>query len=315
MIPRDQECKDTIIFPLSDQETLKLSLREIWFDKSVIIEELYKQRHPIQNSSLGSNSLLAKNKNDSHLKNKVKFKKSSIIKIRDELKDLANEKKPLTGSYQYSKFSENRDEFSNYNNPFKVQSIDYIDYCDADADIEEYSEINIIENLPKISCKSLVHSPTFSSINNKIHNKKKEFKLKFLIVDDDITQRQSLERLLNSIFVSRNVSHEILTACDGIEALYKIMTDINKDEYNNPIKCIIMDENMKFLNGSKTLGMINQINIFKNYLKNSSIISLSSHYSCDFEEYLKKCGFNFCLTKPIEKSYLSEIISKIDSNS
>lgn len=284
-----------------------MSLRELWFDKRTIVKEIERSKRV--RPTISSLSILSKKNNDSQVKKKVRFKASSIIKIREDLKDLAKDKKSLEGSYQYSKFKSHDEDFFQYENenPFKIKT-DLVsdEYFDADDDIEEYNKVNIIHCRPKKQI-SLIDSPN-SSIIDILQINKKQLKLKILIVDDDSTQRLALERILKSILNSRDVCFEIISASDGVEALNKIMTEINKDGHNNPIRCIIMDENMKYLNGSKTFGIINQIKSFTDYLKDACLISLSSHYSNDFEEYLKKLGCNYCITKPIEKSFLKEII-------
>jgi len=309
IINRNQECRDSIAIPLSEQETLKLSLRELCFDKSLMCRNsLLKGKTQQENVSKFKYIPCLKTKNiDTQVKKKVKF--DSIVKIREDLKNLTKKTFQLQGT---SKFFPEKEGFSHDEKLNKF----IIDFNNKDENFygdEENSGNFMSASKFKTKCKannSIVEcSPNRSFDMNDLSVKKLVFKV--LVVDDEITQRQALQRQLKSLHLSKDVIFDIILASDGVEAMYKIMSEINENGHNNPIRCVIIDENMKYLNGSKTLQLISQINFLKDYIKNSYIISLSSHYSPEFEQYVKKCGCNLSVSKPIEKSFLTEIMNNL----
>jgi CheY-like chemotaxis protein len=238
-------------------------------------------------------------------KKKIKF--SSIIRIREDLKNLAKkDKRQVDSRYNYSKFEREDAGYSHDENPIIMK-----EYKDEETEILDEHKEDVDENLiinfrPKAKRGTLTKS--MEILNFGVDNRKK---FKIMIVDDEPSQRQALQRQIKSINFGRDVSFEVISASDGVEALYKLMNELNENGDKNPIRCIILDENMKYLNGSKTLELINHINYLKDYIQKAYIISLSSHYSVEFEEYVKKCGCDLSVTKPIEKSYLAEILNRL----
>jgi CheY-like chemotaxis protein len=245
---------------------------------------------------------------DTQVKKKVKF--DSIVKIREDLKNLTKKTFQLQGT---SKFFPDKEGFSHDEKENKL-IIDFNHNKDENfyGDVENSGNFMLATKF-KAKCKAtnsvLESSPNRSFDMNDLNVKKIVFKV--LVVDDEITQRQALQRQLKSLNLSKDVIFDIILASDGVEAIYRIMSEINENGYVNPIRCVIIDENMKYLNGSKTLELIRQINFLKDYIKNAYIISLSSHYSPEFEQYVKKCGCNLSVSKPIEKSFLTEIMNNL----
>lgn len=235
-------------------------------------------------------------------KKSVKF--SSIIRIREDLKNLAKKDKKVVESSSTSiKFVNEDANFSHDETPiFKMKEFS----CDHYPE-EEKIDQEMGENVTRHKIKK--NLPTKSFDNLDFIDRRKNFKV--LIVDDEKTQRQSLQRMLKAASFPKGFNLEVMSACDGVEAIYKIMNDLDENGDRDPIRCIILDENMKYLNGSKTLEMLQNINYLKDYIKRAFIISLSSHYSVEFEEYMKKCGCHMSVTKPMEKGILNEILNKL----
>ena len=117
---------------------------------------------------------------------------------------------------------------------------------------------------------------------------------KILVVDDNVIIRNSVCRLLKNIIDESEIKYNIIVGNDGIDTL-KIVKEDQKE--NNKIKIIITDEFMDFMNGSKSIKIIKELES-ENKIKRINIVSLSS--SDDDISRMKyiKSGADSVITKP-----------------
>ena len=99
-----------------------------------------------------------------------------------------------------------------------------------------------------------------------------------------------------------SIDYDIIEGSDGIELLNIIRLD--KD---NKIKCIFLDENMEYLNGSETISILRKLEheekIMKYYIV--SITALDDQFSINKVIY---SGVDKIIPKPCSKSDLKKII-------
>ena len=121
-----------------------------------------------------------------------------------------------------------------------------------------------------------------------------------IICDDEGMICESIKRLLKNIFESNKKCNKynlnILIASDGIKCLNLVCDYISK---HNPIKFILMDNSMPYLDGITTCNLIKNSPIL-----NQTIYLLSGDDNCD------GCKADGFLVKPLAEEDLSKIINK-----
>jgi len=127
----------------------------------------------------------------------------------------------------------------------------------------------------------------------------------FVVIDDQQLVRENTVNLIKIVLLSLNIcSCSIIEGTDGIELLNILRLDKDKK-----IKCIFIDENMEYLNGSETASIIRKLeqnNKFRSHL----IVSISAMDDIESKQRLLKSGVDIVIPKPCTKSDLKNILSR-----
>lgn len=96
---------------------------------------------------------------------------------------------------------------------------------------------------------------------------------KILIIDDNIFILNFLENLILKILKEYNVNnYKILRGSDGVDLIKNIIDD---QKSGNMIKCVFIDENMEYLNGSESLQIIRRLEA-SNKVKSVPIVKFTA---------------------------------------
>ena len=121
-----------------------------------------------------------------------------------------------------------------------------------------------------------------------------------IICDDEAMICESIKRLLKNIFENNlkfnKYNLNILTASDGIKCLNLVYEYICKKK---PIKFILMDNSMPYLDGITTCNIIKNSSVL-----NQTIYLLSGDDNCD------DCKADGFLVKPLDEEDLKKIVNK-----
>ena len=121
-----------------------------------------------------------------------------------------------------------------------------------------------------------------------------------IICDDEGMICESIKRLLKNIFENNKKCNKynlnILIASDGIKCLNLVCDYVSK---HNPIKFILMDNSMPYLDGITTCNLIKNSPVL-----NQTIYLLSGDDNCD------DCKADGFLVKPLDEEDLKKIINK-----
>ena len=143
-----------------------------------------------------------------------------------------------------------------------------------------------------------------NSLNNNSINHYFDQSNKILVVDDSSTMRKSVINLLiKNNFLKEN-NFKFLEGQDGIDMIKLITDDQLRGNY---IKIVITDENMEYMNGSKAISILKDMEKIKK-IKRHYYVSLTA-FSDDETKYdLMKKGANLVITKPLSNSILEKVI-------
>ena len=121
-----------------------------------------------------------------------------------------------------------------------------------------------------------------------------------VVVDDHSFVRENTVNLLNKVLISLNINDcSIIEASDGIELLNIVIKD-----KNNKIKCIFIDENMDYLNGSETVKIIRKLQNL-NKINSYNIVSITALEDNESKIKILKSGVNSIIMKPCIRTYVS----------
>lgn len=127
-----------------------------------------------------------------------------------------------------------------------------------------------------------------------------------VIVDDHKLVREATINLLSTILNSLELEDfSFIEASDGIDLLRIIKTDICKR-----IKCIFVDENMEYLNGSEAVRIIRHLESNKK-IPRFNIVSTTAFDDVETRKIILEAGFDKIIQKPCSKSILKEIVGNI----
>lgn len=137
--------------------------------------------------------------------------------------------------------------------------------------------------------------------NREENSDKKNFNI--IVADDDLFPRQSTIRVINKLSEELNISINIIEAEDGADTIY---TYYKSAVHGIVIHLILSDENMDFINGSKSAEIISQIQVRKKM--NLVPFYLVTSYTQDIfdkkiYEYVKER-----LSKPLSKERTKKLI-------
>ena len=127
-------------------------------------------------------------------------------------------------------------------------------------------------------------------------------KNKILIVDDQLSSRNSLKNLVFSLMSEMNLNFEVIEGSDGND----LITILTEDYSENAIKLVFTDEDMENINGSTAIEAMRLLETKYNYIS-KTIISVTSSMNW---EMIIKSGADLVLAKPLRKADLKDIIRK-----
>jgi signal transduction histidine kinase/CheY-like chemotaxis protein len=158
----------------------------------------------------------------------------------------------------------------------------------------------------KKSDKEILNSR--NSVLDIVETNSVETKYKLLVIDDQQLIRENTVRLIKNVLSSLNMSSDfdIIEGSDGIELLNLIRLD--KD---NLIKCVLIDENMEYLNGSETVSIIRKLEQYRK-IKRYLIVSISGLDDPETKDRLLRSGLDLVITKPCQKNDITKILFKLN---
>ena len=136
---------------------------------------------------------------------------------------------------------------------------------------------------------------------------------RILVVDKEINDRKSSFKIISKYFQSRlKYKLDYIEASDGIECLSEVYKNTLE---NKKINCIIMDENMRFLNGSKCSKILYKLSK-KNCFKKIPIFVLTSNELTSISIKFNQNIVDKIFSKPLIYEIMDEIfnLSNYDIN-
>ena len=105
------------------------------------------------------------------------------------------------------------------------------------------------------------------------------------------------------------MNFKIIEADDGVDIIKLVTYD---QKYGNRIKIIMTDENMEYLQGTKAISILRELESFGK-IKSTFIVSVTA-FSDDFtkNEIIQK-GANLVIAKPFSQYHIEEIIKAYES--
>jgi response regulator RpfG family c-di-GMP phosphodiesterase len=179
-----------------------------------------------------------------------------------------------------------------------------------------YKNISKNSNNTHLSIVNNCSNPIFNKCN--IYFKKESFDnirknssknislcntMNIIVSDDEVLNRKSTIRILKNVSKSLNLKINIIEAVDGIETVSLFYKYLNT---GTKISLIFSDENMNFMNGTKSCDLIKEI-IIKKKLDDIPFYLLTA---CDRYVIDQKSHFNVTkiLEKPFQKNIAIEIL-------
>ena len=164
--------------------------------------------------------------------------------------------------------------------------------------------------------KGLQSTDTVNQYNNIMQNPSKNIselitddsaKIRILVVEDDNMIRKSISKTIRDYSKDKGYKVDVEECEDGFECLYKIYIGFSK---NHKYKCIITDDQMKFLNGTFMAYLI-QLLIEDRILYPMHIYLVSSN---TFPESLFRGIklFNNVFEKPLTKIQIGQIFRRFE---
>jgi len=127
-------------------------------------------------------------------------------------------------------------------------------------------------------------------------------KLKIIISDDCEIIRSSFKKLLLLIKGFKE-KYDIVECGDGIEILKCLMED---QLIGNKIKAVFTDENMEYMNGSKAVTYLKEIEK-GGKIHRCNYFSITAFVDEEHKKSILNSGFDLIITKPITKTKIMEV--------
>ena len=144
------------------------------------------------------------------------------------------------------------------------------------------------------------------SLGNSLISQKNNQKI--LVVDDSRFTRSSIVQLLKNLNQKLNLNCDIIEGFDGIDTLKYIIDDQKSN--SRLIKCVFTDECMEYINGSKSLKMLKELES-SNKLRPVAKVSITSFDDEHSQNFLLDIGADYVLNKPCSSSSLELILREI----
>jgi len=189
---------------------------------------------------------------------------------------------------QFEGFEENNDANKPYESPSPKKLKKIIDK-EKIREVQSNSD-NIFKTLIKSSY-------------NLMKKKSQEQQMTVLIVDDEPFNILAIETLMNKLGIKME------SACNGKEAIEKVLKNSQEASSGATYKVIFMDCQMPLMNGYEATEVL--VSMFKEgELKEIPIIGCSGYQDPEHIEKCKESGMNDVISKPIIKDDFEEIIRK-----
>ena len=129
---------------------------------------------------------------------------------------------------------------------------------------------------------------------------------RILVVDNVINDKKYSFKKISKYFQSRiNFKLDYIEASDGIECLSEVYKNTLE---NKKINCIIMDENMRFLNGSECSKILYRLSL-KNCFKKIPIFVLTSNELISLSIKFDQNIINKIFSKPLNYEIMDDIFN------
>lgn len=138
-------------------------------------------------------------------------------------------------------------------------------------------------------------------------------KYKFLVVDDNKSNQQSIEKLIHSYFDKKKRDVDVVVKCldDGIELINEVYQNILFGD--NCIKLIFCDQMMNYMNGSEAFVILNKIFKDKN-IKEIPFAICSAFNDEGHYNRMKSLGIELVFEKPISYGNMEYILDSHVTN-
>ena len=150
-----------------------------------------------------------------------------------------------------------------------------------------------------------IHNFSLNYINDNYYDIKSKFCI--LVIDDQKLVRKSTVNLIKNVLISHNVlNYSIIEGSDGIDLLKLV-----REDTNNNIKCIFIDENMKCLMGSEAVKIVRRLQVL-NRINTYYIASVTAFDDDQTKKEIVISGVNTILGKPCSKSSICTVLKNLN---
>jgi CheY-like chemotaxis protein len=130
--------------------------------------------------------------------------------------------------------------------------------------------------------------------------------VKILVIDDYVYIREGLKSIIEEISNKMNIDIDIELGEDGIDLLNQVITS---QRLGFTYTLIFVDENMNFMNGSKAIGIIRELEKDQK-IKRNNIITVTAFEDEATKSNIMNAGSDIILSKPCRASKIKELIEK-----
>jgi len=130
--------------------------------------------------------------------------------------------------------------------------------------------------------------------------------VKVLVIDDYIYIREGLKSIIEEISYKMNIDIDIELGEDGIDLLNQV---INSQRQGFTYTLIFVDENMNFMNGSKAIGIIRELEKDQK-IKRNNIVTVTAFEDEATKSNIMNAGSDIILSKPCRASKIRELMEK-----
>jgi len=130
--------------------------------------------------------------------------------------------------------------------------------------------------------------------------------VKVLVIDDYIYIREGLKSIIEEISNKMNIDIDIELGEDGIDLLNQVITS---QRQGFTYTLIFVDENMNFMNGSKAIGIIRELEKDQK-IKRNNIVTVTAFEDEATKSNIMNAGSDIILSKPCRASKIRELMEK-----
>ena len=142
------------------------------------------------------------------------------------------------------------------------------------------------------------------SINLGVYNTNSNYDI--IVIDDQRFIRDSLVNIIKNVIKKLETPNvEIIEGSDGIDLLNHIRLD-----HSHKIKCIFIDENMQYLNGTDVIKILRKLEN-NGKIQNYNVVSITAFEDNETKERILNSGANSIISKPCTKSDITKILKKL----